>query len=369
MTKKSIYIAFILIIFGIFLSSCKKMEDPIVDNGTPVFKITGYMDNLPLSIIAGKDNYYMRTSYAIDSGNIYVFSGKYEKTCLQCKEALQLYLRNYKATLSNFDYLVDSSFTAGDYAFYGSANTFDFKVQFTNASNGVGIPSHYWDFGDSTNSTDANPIKVYKKEGIYNVSYSVNYSGGCISQITSPIVISSTTGSNNVPKMNFSYVDTLTTQFISDSIAPTHHWDFGDGNQIYGQSPVHKYDSAGIYKVCLATYGSMDSLIRCQNIPTKNFNQCIANFNQATTIINKGNLNLSEITVEWTDKNGTVYSSKNCPQAMTDYFKIITHSPYQLNEKGQKTEQIIFEMSCTVSNGTQQIHLTQIKGTMAVALP
>src|SRR3954470_20036963 len=41
------------------------------------------------------------------------------------------------------------------------------EIKFTNASESA--TSYLWDFGDSTNSTDANPAKKYAKAGIYTV--------------------------------------------------------------------------------------------------------------------------------------------------------------------------------------------------------
>jgi len=47
----------------------------------------------------------------------------------------------------------------------------------------------YWDFGDSTTSTDTNPIHVYPDTGTYTVTYVVVNEEGCIDTITKQIKI------------------------------------------------------------------------------------------------------------------------------------------------------------------------------------
>ncbi|MFN5024521.1 MAG: PKD domain-containing protein, partial [Bacteroidota bacterium] len=46
-----------------------------------------------------------------------------------------------------------------------------------------GITSHSWNFGDSTTSTLAAPVKTYSAPGTYNVSLTITVSGGCTSTV------------------------------------------------------------------------------------------------------------------------------------------------------------------------------------------
>src|SRR5688572_10212821 len=90
-------------------NACKKIEDPVENTGTPVFSLSGTIDGSPLSITAGQNDYYLFTSYSLDS-MVYQFSGTFKRTCTQCKEALHISILNYKTASSVFEFNMDSSF-------------------------------------------------------------------------------------------------------------------------------------------------------------------------------------------------------------------------------------------------------------------
>lgn len=80
-----------------------------------------------------------------------------------------------------------------------------------------------------------------------------------------------TLGLNNIPVANFRMDDSLDffTRYFYDL---SHHepvswqWDFGDGAISTEQSPLHTYDSTGIYQVCLTVSNQYGSDTQCKTL-------------------------------------------------------------------------------------------------------
>lgn len=80
-----------------------------------------------------------------------------------------------------------------------------------------------------------------------------------------------TLGLNNIPVANFRMDDSLDffTRYFYDL---SHHepvswqWDFGDGAISTEQSPLHTYDSTGIYQVCLTVSNQYGSDTQCRTL-------------------------------------------------------------------------------------------------------
>jgi len=94
--------------------------------------------------------------------------------------------------------------------------------------------------------------------------------------------------------------DSTSVHFVDSSDADgnyicTYSWDFGDGDNSLEQNPVHNYDSAGTYTVCLEIFTASDSSCSdtvcidsiCKNITVKN--NCYLQINyQAVNASEKG---------------------------------------------------------------------------------
>src|ERR1700739_2735559 len=71
---------FLLVLSCVLLfSQCikKEVEPPTSTSTTPVFYFSGSINNSPVNLSAGVNNYYMNTSYGADSINIYNYSGEF----------------------------------------------------------------------------------------------------------------------------------------------------------------------------------------------------------------------------------------------------------------------------------------------------
>jgi PKD repeat protein len=125
---------------------------------------------------------------------------------------------------------------------------------FINFSFGTDL-EYEWNFGDGTTSTEMNPTHTYSEDGLYQVDLTVSndscsntmsmiiitdwdiwYDTEC-NAVFLPVIIPD---SNQVFFLNFSSTDAITFE-----------WDFGDGTTSTENSPVHTYDSAGVYTVLL----------------------------------------------------------------------------------------------------------------------
>lgn len=117
-----------------------------------------------------------------------------------------------------------------------------------------------WIFGDNSTSHDVNPVHTYANAGTYNVCLIVKKFPSqtnfpCIKYICKTVVVQAPC--NLIADFNWTFTPTnpLRIEFhnlstplaITDSI----RWTFGDGSSSSDVNPVHTYNIAGTYTVCL----------------------------------------------------------------------------------------------------------------------
>lgn len=175
---------------------------------------------------------------------------------------------------------------AGDYLlFYGNSDTLFFRVNgdssvcFANFyydypkcyddakcgpnsvaffdSSYADVEKWFWDFGDSTTSTEQNPLHTYEKPGYYNVCLSITTQSGCNSYMYKTVKTSSVEC-----KADFTWSPLRCSpgtrclggyHFYDKSVgdAIKWNWAFGDGDSSELQNPMHTYINEGIYLVRL----------------------------------------------------------------------------------------------------------------------
>ncbi len=139
---------------------------------------------------------------------------------------------------------------------------------FTPAANIVateGIASYFWDFGNGSTSTSANPSYTYTTPGSYTIKLRVQTNGGCVDSVSYPNAVNISNGvtldfsAAPVP----SCVDQNVAFNMTTSGTPTsYEWNFGDNITSTLQSPTHAYEAAGKYTVTLMIkYGNCTSRI------------------------------------------------------------------------------------------------------------
>lgn len=146
---------------------------------------------------------------------------------------------------------------------YFVANGSGYTVEFTDSTiNTSGnILSWSWSFGDGATDTVQNPVHIYDTAGTYNVCLMINDSCGtdsfCGNVTVCAMLSSEFSYSDSSLMINFTYLASEATSFL---------WNFGDSQSDTNQNPVHVYDTAGIYIVCLTVYNSCGTATFCDSI-------------------------------------------------------------------------------------------------------
>lgn len=140
------------------------------------------------------------------------------------------------------------------------------KVGFVNTSllNGSKSAIKYlWNFGDGDTSTAESPVHVYNDFGYYRVTLELTDSIGIKSFYTQYLDVNNLgctpnfgywSGIYKASFYNYTYCFDSTLKYV---------WDFGDGKTSNDENPVHNYDSAGVFKVCLTRFSLKDTSKFC----------------------------------------------------------------------------------------------------------
>ena len=188
------------------------------------------------------------------------------------------------------------------------------EVNFLSTSN---ADTYYWDFGDSTYSTDENPDHTYDFEGNYSVTFYANDTNSCIDTLVKDDYII-------VKKEDVDIFTMDTIIACSPYVFNTDvynigvnfwNWDFGDGDLDTGSNVSHTYTQSGTYNISLFTDAPNGCKYDLNNFA---FLQ-IDNLNVDATInsnCNDGSINITNNTVgaiqhQWNMGDGTIYNTPN----------------------------------------------------------
>ena len=116
------------------------------------------------------------------------------------------------------------------------------------------VVKYFWNFGDSTFSTDEKPQHIYTKAGSYTVSLIAMTAGGCSDTfaISKPVLV----GTVPVAKFGATPLDVcarINVNFTDSSkgTVTSWLWKFGDGGQSTQSNPSHHYMDTGYFDVQL----------------------------------------------------------------------------------------------------------------------
>lgn len=160
----------------------------------------------------------------------------------------------------------------------GAVSVFSAKADFTTADKPTcpGSPVYWvnesagnrltyqWNFGDSTGSSEENPVKHYRKEGTYSVSLKVKTDIGCTDSVLKEQYIRVAE-----PRAAWKYSDNDVTcpPFIITVVNQSENysrilWDFGDGSTSDNTGEViHIYTMGGTYRLRMLVYGLGDGCV------------------------------------------------------------------------------------------------------------
>ncbi len=206
-----------------------------------------------------------------------------------------------------------------------SGNSFNFSDR-SIANSTISSLNYYWNFGDSSISTVANPSKTYLKDGQKSIRFIASNANGCadtaysiVQVIPQPVA---NFGINNSVQCvnNNQFVYTDSSKIKSGGGVIKLSWDFGDGSVSNSSIVTKKYTSTGTIKTKLfatTTFGCIDSIektIKLMPKPKANFSlnndtQCFVGnsfqfYNLSSVVTGGGSL-----TFQWNFGDGNTSNS------------------------------------------------------------
>lgn len=365
-------IFFILLLSVILIGGCKKEypSDP-TNTDKPVFYFNGSVNNVPVKIEAGVNDYYMYAFYKKDSNSVYnYFSNLKQINCVNCVNQIKFQINDY-TTSNSVKPNINKSFTKNYYSFLylknGVSNQFDayFNLSLPTTDS---ADTYLWDFGDGTTSNLANNSHTYLHPGYYNLNCTVNYLSNCTSSYSTKLIVGMADSARALINVDSINGNSISLRASTNGNIKSYLWDFGDGsaksNSIIGN---HTYAQPGAYKVVLQTTDSvLGTSIVSKNIATENYKSCATDFYYYTSAL-PNSFALSNIVVTWTDNLGIEYTSNNVQQPSGTYFKIISIEDYLENENKEPTKKLHIQFSCALSNGSNTINITNGDAVIAVS--
>ncbi len=367
-------ILFIVCITAIFLSCHKETFPPTTTENQPLFSFNGSIGGNSLNLQAGVNNYYMYSSFAQDSVGrdsvVYSFTGNLQSTTTT-KNSIQITINDYKISLKNTSVksYIDTALSATASYFYTKpgGDTTGYLVKFTPTIYYGTATGYSYIFGDGSISSLASPTHIYRDSGNYSTSLTVNFSGCGTITITNPIgiikngsaLIIDSIHSIILPRIGSMVPDSLSASVRGGVMPYSYYWDFGDGSTSSSPTPFHQYlDSLSFENTytCYVrvtdqashsasyTYIVQDSGVTCR------FDYSMSS---PAPIINT--IPLSEITINYTDASGIIYTSGNSSQPGSSTFQVLSVSDYKNNLNGELTKEITIKFNCILYNGSYSI--------------
>ena len=238
----------------------------------------------------------------------------------------------YEVSLTAINSLGQDSETKTNYINVITTPTPDFSstsnmlvVNFTNNSSGA--TSYEWDFGDNTNSTEANPSHTYDEDGSYEVTLTATNQCGSVTTTQTVVVVSAPTAGFSANATNGCAPFEVEFSNQSTANATDFEWEFpgGSPSNSMEENPVVTYSTPGIYDVKLTVSNSAGQsvieetdYIIVGGLPTASFTADVTGFtadftNNSTNAPNSGNM-----TYEWDFGDNNTSTEENPSHTYTE---------------------------------------------------
>ncbi len=377
---KAFKIFLFCIAVSLFTVTCKKEHLPTQSaNGSPVFYFNGLVGNNAVNLQAGKNNYYMYSSYTQDNNNVYNYIANLKEfNCNSgCVSSIQFIIndnRDLPAGASENN--ISSSLATGNYGYSATGNSVTkYKISYIPSVDPGSAPvkSFTFNYGDGTDTSGSKlPTQfthTYSAFARYKTSLSVVFSDGNSSIV--PLTSSFTpkdsgsyalssiiTVKLNVTQGSVTYTDKVDSNFNGYII-----WNFGDGyadtilyNPSTSDTISHFYGSSGIYNLTTiinnsATHDSIFSVMQLRPYSSTPLMD-IANYSASPPKIAANPYDFSNVTINYTDPTGNIYTTADSVQRAGSNFQIISVAPYNNNENNQATKQLHLKFNCTLHDNT-----------------
>ncbi|WP_127131066.1 PKD domain-containing protein [Pseudoflavitalea rhizosphaerae] len=181
-----------------------------------------------------------------------------------------------------------------------------FSASFTNQTSGPGNLTYQWNFGNSTNSTDQDPVATYAAAGTFNVTLRATSEYGCSHSITKAVTLNITPTDFTAPST--SCINTALT-FANSSAPVAATWYFGDGATSNDINATHTYSTPGTYNVKLVnTYtnctDSITKSITITGLPVVSFTSPLTSGCQTPQTVTFNSTSPDAVSCQWNFGDG-----------------------------------------------------------------
>lgn len=146
-----------------------------------------------------------------------------------------------------------------------------FTVHFKNDYDNNPEPTYFWDFGDGSTDTIAQPSHTYATAGVYTLKLVLNRNGACADSTTSQVRVfpgffPGFSSAGQCTNSAVQFTDQSTTNYPTIN---SWMWNFGDNLTSTAQSPSHVYTTPGSYTISLivaSDKGCVDTLSKTLDV-------------------------------------------------------------------------------------------------------
>jgi hypothetical protein len=343
----------------VLLFQCKKLELPEPVDQEPVFTVAAELGGNMLSLAAGEEGYRLQASHETDSTGLTLYTATFEPLeC--CGQELKFIIRgldrqspmpNSAIRIDSYDYytpLMDSSF---------ATYTVNFESE-VGSTEDIAPYAYFWDLGDGTSETVANPVHEYEDLSPRTVRLEVMASNGCMA--TYEREIDWNTGPADC-RIDFDIKgeqqNTIVQADFPDS--PVGGGDYSDWywndhvDSSFFPLFISPFPPDTIAQICLtATSDSqMCRATACEGVYSKQdslpflteIHSCEAFFTyqlQIDSTIIPAPEQLGTVIIEYTDESGAVYSTALGNQLAGPFFTVTAIEDFEANEQGDATRKL-----------------------------
>ncbi len=381
--KKKIYhkpMVWLGLLLSFTLTYCSQIELPPDVVGEPVFEWNMSAEGgETFTFAGGVDGYRMFTSFEQGTDGVYTFIGelKKEDVNLDTFPSLRFEFRDDQINPENVDIgqalMAISSFH--DQTLTGGTDTMyvaTFSASTGQSCSNLPASAFTWDFDDGTFGEGFFVEHEYANNEERVVNLEVNGTNGEYVSVSRTLSFESNTLPCGLDVSEISQGNFINlTVFPINAIQPySYSWSFGSTAQT-----ISLVVDSSLYdeEICV----TLTDAIGCQSSWCGgffgNYQICSAQFSyNAGMVIDSTQppVQLSTLTVIYTDEQGREYRSDRQPQGNISFINIDSIEPFQENEFGYPTQKFLLEFSCNLfSENGELIKINSGSGTVGVAYP
>lgn len=377
-----LFLTISVLMFAQFFSCKKKEINPDVQESQVIFYFKGMVDDAPLILEAGKNDYYMYSDIIYDyTFSSYIFSGKFSsENSSKNSQSLEINIIDADSSSPTSYSSHISSFIPGDYNYYyldsfnNIINSYLLRVFPVSSASPI-VASYQYSINNNFVSNAPNFTYTLTTGNYSLTQVFYNIFDSCSSVLTNTFYLSPTDSFYayfRYTAYTYSALPTVTfTLFSNMPTSYTYTFDFGDGSNTVTTNTylVHSYQPYQNYSpTFISKSNNGKEWVFKNNLNFNNIN-CSGNYYYKISPLTTSKIPpYSKIIINYTDENRILYKSNLYYQPATSYFKIESISEYKLNEKNQKTKMIVANLKVRVFSTANPNDFKDISGKAVFAV-